>query len=86
MKKLYAQDLKKKREDLKRELENVEAQIVKRFQLVIDEYSSYMSPEHKTYCINNSLHDISYSKMLDITIQTEDNYIKVNNNQLTIFN
>lgn len=86
MKKQYAQDLNKKRDKLITDLENTEETIKKRFNMILSDYSSYMSDDHKMFCINSSVHDLPINRMLEIMIQTEANYVKTNGNQLDIFN
>lgn len=84
MKKEYAQDLKDKRTKLMTGLDNVNSTIRKRFMLIVSKYSTFMSEDHREFCINSSLHDLDLDTVLDIMIQTEANYVEQTSNQLEL--
>lgn len=86
MKKRYSQDLNKKRKKLISDLASTEEAIKKRFFLILSNYDGYMSEDHRSFCINNTVHDLPLETMLEIMIQAEANYIEANNEQLDMFN
>lgn len=85
MKKYTGQILRRDLDLTQIKLNNIIYKIDKKFDLVINDYSKYISDDHKSYIKNSSIYDLNISKKLDIIIQAEDNYIKLNGKQIDIF-
>lgn len=85
MGKQYGSDLKKKYLRLTTDLNNTKSKIEKRFDLVVDSFSKYMSDEHMEYLRATSISDLDIDRKLEIIIQTEANYAKITSNQMEFF-
>jgi len=86
MSKITGQQLKKDLKATETKLDNLEHKIEKRFDLVLSDYRTYISEDHKTLLLHMSISDISMDMKLAIVIQAEANYIKATGNQVEMFN
>ena len=84
--KISGQQLKKDLEATKTKLVNLESKIERKFDLILDNYREYLSENHKQLLVVKSIEDFTIERKLAIIIQTEANYIKVNGNQVEMFN
>lgn len=84
--KISGQQLKKDLEATKTKLVNLESKIERKFDLILDNYRKYLSENHKQLLVVKSIEDFTIERKLSIIIQTEANYIKVNGNQVEMFN
>ena len=82
----YGQDLLKKYENAKKALANSESKINKRFELVVNHYSKYMTNEDNKYLIETTnIYSLPIEVKSGIIMRTEAEYIKVNSNQGELF-
>lgn len=84
--KISGQQLKKDLETTLLKEKNLTNKIDKKFELIITDYQQYLSEDHKRYLTFTSLYTLEVSRKLEVIIQTEANYIKVNGNQVEMFN
>lgn len=79
--KAYGQDLKAAHKRAINVVNNLEHKINKRYELIVNNYSQYISQDHKRIMST----DMTLDQKLNIIINAEDNYIKQNTNQLDLF-
>lgn len=85
MTKISGQELKKDLEATKIKLSNLNNKINRKFDLILNEYSSYIPVNYKTFLENSSVYDLETHTKLDVIIATEDNYVKQNSDQCSLF-
>lgn len=78
----YGQNLKKRRSETIKQLNNIDNKIDKRFLLINTKYSNYITNENLELIKNDNL---SKELKLKIIINTEKNYIEQNTKQLDFF-
>ena len=83
MEQTYGQNLKKSYLDALNNLNNVKSKIDKKFNLMLNKHSNYISDEHKNLITNNN--NMSIERKLDIIIKAEDNYNKKHSIQIDMF-
>lgn len=81
----YGQDLKKTHKQATTKLINVEAKIEKRFRLILESYSKYISDIEKNYIKQVGVSDLTIEKKLDIVINAERRYTDDTSSQLEMF-
>ena len=79
--KAYGQDLKTAHKRAINVVNNIEHKINKRYELIVNNYSQYISEDYKRIMST----DMTLDQKLNIIINAEDNYIKQNTNQLDFF-
>jgi hypothetical protein len=84
--KISGQELKKDLEVTLLKEKNLMNKIDKKFELIITNYQQYLSEDHKRYLTFTSLYTLEVSRKLEVIIQTEANYVKVNGDQVEMFN
>ena len=80
----YGQNIKKKRNKIITELSNIDRKIEKRFDLIINNYSFYVSEKNKLYYKERG-YILSIPEMLDIIIEAEKKYVEQHSKQLDFF-
>ena len=83
--KVYGTNLKSSLEKNRREYQNLENKIEKRYNLVIDKYSKYFTNEVKNLISHLGRRDMTIDKKIDIIIRVEEEYVRMNSNQLNMF-
>jgi len=86
MSKITGQKLSKDLKATKIKLDNLEAKIEKKFQLILDNYREYLTDEDTNYLHKIAVSDMSINFKLGIIIRTEDAYVKATGNQAEMFN
>jgi hypothetical protein len=84
--KISGQELKKDLEVTLLKEKNLTNKIDKKFELIITNYQEYLSEDHKRYLTFTSLYTLEVGRKLEVIIQTEANYVKVNGKQKEMFN
>jgi hypothetical protein len=84
--KISGQELKKDLEVTLLKEKNLTNKIDKKFELIITNYQQYLSEDHKRYLSFTSLYTLEVGRKLEVIIQTEANYVKVNGKQKEMFN
>ena len=80
----YGQNLKEKRNKLITQLSNLNRKIQKRFDLIMDDYSDYVSEKSKSYYKKRG-YILCEAEMLDIIIEAEKKYVEQHSKQLDFF-
>lgn len=84
--KISGQQLKSKLKATLIKEKNLMNKIDKKFELIITSYQQYLSEDHRRYLEFTSLYSLPVERKLEVIIQTEANYVKVNGNQVEMFN
>lgn len=84
--KISGQEMKKQLTATKTKLDNLEHKIEKKFNLILDDFRQYLLEEDKMTLVKMSSSDLSLEYKLGVIIRTEANYVKINGNQVEIFN
>ena len=84
--KISGQQMKKDLETTLLKEKNLMNKIDKKFELIITSYQQYLSEDHKRYLTFTSLYTLEVGRKLEVIIQTEANYIKINGDQVEMFN
>lgn len=80
----YGQNIKKKRNKIITELSNIDRKIQKKFDLIMDDYSDYVSEKNKLYYKERG-YILSEAEMLNIIIEAEKKYVEQHSKQLDFF-
>jgi hypothetical protein len=84
--KMSGQELKKDLENTLLKEKHLMNKINKKFDLIISDHQKYLSDDHKRYLVFTSVYTLPVERKLEVIIQTEANYIKINGNQTEMFN
>lgn len=82
----YGQDLKKSLDNTRNKLANLHNKIMKRFDMVVNDHSKYLSEEEKNYIQRVGVSDLTIDKKLEIMINVEARYVEDTSNQGELFN
>lgn len=86
MEKKTGQQMKKDLESYILKQKNLINKIDKKFDLILTDFAQYLTEDHKAYLQHVSIYDLPVERKLEVIMDTEANYVKVNGNQVEMFN
>jgi hypothetical protein len=81
----YGKNLKKKLTKTENKLNKIKEDISKRYDLIISDFSNYIVQDDKDFIVRNGASNLTLDDKLTIIINTEDNYVTSNGDQLDLF-
>lgn len=86
MEKKNGQEMKKDLDNYILKQKNLINKIDKKFDLILTDYTEYLTEDHKAYLQHVSIYDLPVERKLEVIMGAEANYIKINGNQVEMFN
>lgn len=86
MEKKNGQEMKKDLDKYILKQKNLINKIDKKFDLILTDFPQYLTEDHRAYLQHVSIYDLPIERKLEVIIDAEANYVKVNGNQVEMFN